>query len=59
MGALWESIERFLVQQFPAASRIVTTSHDPIFDTDEYQKFLHSLGYEQVAKAAFGKELNR
>ena len=57
MRALWESIERFLVQQFPQASRIVTTSHDPIFDTAEYQAFLRSLGYAQVAQAAFGKSL--
>ena len=57
MRALWELLERFLVQQFPQATRIVTTSHDPIFDTGEYQTFLRSLGYERVAKAAFGKAL--
>lgn len=57
MRALWEAFERFLLQQFPIASRIVTTSHDPIFDTGEYQAFLAALGYEQVAKAAFGKSL--
>lgn len=59
MRALWESLERFLVQQFPQASRIVTTSHDPIFDTGEYQAFLRGLGYSRVAQAAFGKSLSR
>jgi hypothetical protein len=59
MRALWESLERFLVQQFPQASRIVTTSHDPIFDTDEYQAFLRQLRYEQVAQAAYGKSIEQ
>ncbi len=57
MKALWESFTRFLVQQFPAARQVVTTAHDPMFETLEYQAFLHSLGYEQVAQAAFGKQL--
>lgn len=57
MRSLWESLERFLVQQFPAARQVVTTAHDPMFDTGEYQAFLAALGYARVAKAAFGKSV--
>ena len=57
MVALWEGFTRFLLQQFPAARQVVTTAHDPMFDTEQYQVFLRALGYEQVAKAAFGKSL--
>src|SRR5258708_37934841 len=57
MAALWEGFTRFLVQQFPAARQVVTTVHDPMFETEQYQAFLRSLGYEQVAKAAYGKAL--
>ncbi len=59
MAMLWRSAETFLVQQFPLSERIVTTNRDPMFDTDEYQAFLTSLGYKQVAKAAWGKAIER
>lgn len=59
MKALWEGFTRFLVQQFPAARQVVTTAHDPMFETEEYQAFLRSLGYEPVAKAAFGKSIGQ
>ncbi len=57
MAALWRSVEAFLLGQFPRAERIVTTSHDPMFDTEEYQAFLAALGYAPVAKAAWGKTI--
>ncbi len=57
MAALWRSVESFLAQQFPQAERIVTTAHDPMFETAEYQAFLRALGYEQVAQAAYGKKM--
>jgi len=59
MLALWRSCETFLTQQCPQATRIITTSHDPLFDTGEYQQFLTALGYAPVAKAAWGKPLTR
>ena len=59
MLALWRGFETFLGQQFPQLERIVTTSHDPLFDTDEYQQFLATLGYAPAAKAAWGKPLTR
>jgi len=59
MTALWEGFARFLQGQFPEANRITTPFHDPLFETEEYHQFLHSLGYEQVAKAAYGKSLEQ
>jgi len=58
MVKLWQTFESWLVSQFPEASRIVTPCNDPIANSiEEYQTFLHSLGYEPVAKKAFGKLL--
>ncbi len=59
MAALWQSVEAFLFGQFPQATQIVTTAFDPMFDRDEYQAFLTSLGYKQVAKAAWGKAIEK
>jgi hypothetical protein len=56
---LWQSVEAFLLGQFPQATQIVTTAFDPMFDRDEYQAFLTSLGYKQVAKAAWGKAIEK
>ena len=56
MPKLWSSFEKWLMKQFPEATRMVTPFNDPIAKTiEEYQAFLRSLGYEPVAKAAFGK----
>jgi hypothetical protein len=56
MQKLWKAVEAWLVKQFPQAIRIVTPCNDPIAENiDEYQTFLRSLGYEPVAKSAFGK----
>ncbi|SRR6266702_6655347 len=58
MPKLWKAFEDWLYQQFSQATRIVTPFNDPIAKTiEEYQSFLCSLGYEPVAKAAFGKNL--
>ena len=56
MSKLWKAFEEWLSQQFPEATRIVTPFNDPIAQSiEEYQTFLHSLGYEPIAQAAFGK----
>lgn len=57
MAALWRSVESFLAQRFPQAERVVTTAHDPMFETAEYQAFLRALGYEQIAQEAYGKKI--
>jgi hypothetical protein len=60
MKKLWQGVETWLIQQFPQATRIVTPGNDPIAHSiEEYQTFLRSLGYESVAKAAFGKPVKR
>jgi hypothetical protein len=60
MQKLWQGFETWLVRQFPQASRIVSPHNDPIADTpEEYQTFLRSLGYEPIAKAAFGKPIKK
>jgi hypothetical protein len=58
MRKLWQGVETWLSKQFPEATRIVTPFNDPIAHSiEEYQTFLRSLGYEPIAKAAFGKKL--
>ena len=57
MRALWESVARFLHERFPEAARITTPSHDPLFEMKKYHTFLSALGYQQVAKAAWGKSI--
>lgn len=61
MRKLWEAVESFLVGQFPAARRIVTPGHDPIWETAEYRQFLASLGYAPVstARQTMGKDLEK
>jgi hypothetical protein len=55
---LWQTFEHWLSRQFPEATRIVTPFNDQIAKSiEDYQTFLRSLGYEPVAKAAFGKSL--
>ena len=56
--SLWQAFETFLNQQFPKAIQIATPFNDPIANSiEEYQTFLRSLGYQPVAKAAFGKSI--
>lgn len=57
MRQLWQSVEKFFARKFPRADRIVTPFDDPQFEREAYQAFLTSLGYEPVAKAAYGKLL--
>ncbi len=58
MKKLWQTLEAWLVAQFPEATRIVTPCYDPIAHSiEEYQTFLRSLGFAPVAKKAFGKML--
>ena len=58
MPKLWSRFEQWLVKQFPEATRIATSFNDPIANSiEEYQTFLRSLGYQPLAKAAFGKSI--
>lgn len=55
MKQLWTGFEEWLLKQFPQAVTIATPFSDPLFETQDYQQFLRSLGYEQGDKAAFIK----
>jgi hypothetical protein len=57
MRQLWQHTEQALHAKFPQAEKIVTPFSDPLFETKEYQTFLQTIGYEPVAKAAYGKLL--
>jgi hypothetical protein len=57
LTVLWTGFERFLVKHFPTARQLVTTSTDPLYETDRYQRFLLQLGYTRVSQQAFGKSL--
>jgi hypothetical protein len=59
MRCLWTGCESFLREHFPSVQRIVTPFDEPLFEREEYQQFLRTLGYRPVAKAAFGKEIAR
>jgi hypothetical protein len=54
----WQGVERFFHAQCPDAERITTPFRDPEYEIEEYQQFLRVLGYQPVAKAAYGKEIN-
>jgi len=55
MRNLWMSTERFLLDRFSGRCRLLTPFRDPEFPDDEYQQFLRELGFQSVAKAAYGK----
>lgn len=62
MKDLRYGLEQFLKTQCIGAKRIATPFNDPIADTiEEYQEFLHTLGYkpDPTAKAAWSKEMTR
>lgn len=55
MSLLWQALEAWAVREFPDAQRIATPFRDPQYEDTAYQAFLARLGYQSVAKAAFGK----
>ena len=59
MRALWEAVERWGRTQFPEVRSIATPFDDPMFEREEYQDFLRSLGYtpHPTARAAFWKRV--
>jgi hypothetical protein len=61
MQGLWSGFEEFLYARFPDAVQIATTYSDPDYPTDQYQEFLHALGYSPhpTAQAAWSKALPR
>jgi hypothetical protein len=54
MKPLWLAFEEWLVKQFPEAERFATPFNDPIAESpEEYQAFLHGLGYEPAGSYYF------
>ncbi|HLJ67027.1 MAG TPA: hypothetical protein VKX16_06675 [Chloroflexota bacterium] len=60
-GKLWQFFEGWLVQRFPAATRIFTDDAEPHEDTERNRGFLRNLGYQHVAGThrIFAKEVAR
>ena len=58
MKGLWTSVTRYLLARFPTTARIITTDKDPMFDDQEYQRFLRDQGYQPVAQALYGKAVS-
>lgn len=58
MARLWTATERWLLERFPATTRIVTTARDPLFGDAEYQRFLTERGYEPVT-TAYARKVTR
>jgi hypothetical protein len=56
MRRLWTSTEQLLLDRFSGRPKLITPFRDPNFPDSEYQQFLRELGYQPVAKAAYGKQ---
>jgi hypothetical protein len=57
MAQLWTGFERWLLNQFPEAEKIVTPFADPIWKVKEYQEFLRVQGYKKGEPGTFVKPL--
>lgn len=55
MVLFWCAVEDLLAEQFPEAKRIVTMLDSPMCDSEEYEIFLGSLGYERVMEGCMGR----
>jgi hypothetical protein len=53
---IWKSFETTLLKELPDTARIYTT-YEPIYDRPVFTKFLISMQYRKVDKAAFVKEV--
>jgi hypothetical protein len=56
--AVWQAWEQWLVSRSPGVQRIVTTWED-IYERADWQRFLASQRYQQIASAAFAKDVAR
>lgn len=54
-AVLWRGIEDLLLRRFPAATQLVTTADDPLYEPADYQRFLIRLGYAPLNDRAFAK----
>jgi hypothetical protein len=56
LRTLWSGFETWLSGRFSEAHQIVTTWED-LYDRSQWQQFLAEYGYDQIAPAAFAKDL--
>lgn len=57
LRTLWVGFERFLVERYPTARRLVTPAWEPQYERTLYRSFLSGLGYGPLTEAAFAKDL--
>ena len=57
MTHLWTSFERWLLDRYPEAKKIITPYADPIWNVKEYQAFLRTQGYKKDHPGTFAKLL--
>jgi hypothetical protein len=57
--SVWRGFERFLVDRFPDAERIVTPAWEPGYGTATWHQFLGELGYTPVSDQACAREVVR
>jgi hypothetical protein len=57
MASLWTGFEKWLLNRFPDAEKIVTPFADPIWEAKEYQSFLRKRGYTEGESGTFIKPL--
>jgi hypothetical protein len=55
-AAIWKSFETTLLKELPDTTKIYTT-YEPIYERPVFTKFLTSMQYRKVDKAAFVKEV--
>ncbi len=57
LKTVWSGFERWLVERFKAAARVVTPSWEPVYKDEAWQRFLIIQGYTPFAKEAFIKDI--
>jgi hypothetical protein len=57
MAQLWTGFERWLLNQFPEAEKIVTPFANPIWEAKEYQAFLKARGFKKGHPGTFARLL--
>ncbi|MGH2369612.1 MAG: hypothetical protein ACRDI2_15615 [Chloroflexota bacterium] len=55
LHALWDGFERFLTDRFPGTEHLVTPSWEPLYEQDQWQRFLAARGFAEVGSKAFAK----
>ncbi|MGH2370722.1 MAG: hypothetical protein ACRDI2_21300 [Chloroflexota bacterium] len=57
LHGLWDGFERFLLDRFPNAEQLVTPSWEPLYEPDQWRRFLATRGFAEVGPKAFARAL--